>query len=261
MVIAALTVAELALVVAPTTRTMTRLSPPRRGAGLRGHARLWAAVVLGSIAAVMIYAPTAGCAGAALTLTTAYRRARRRREGTRNAELCGLLGCLEAATGELRVGAHPANACTTAARESSGAAADAFRAAAARARLGGSAADGLQGAGSAIDAELARVSAAWRVADRYGVALADLLDAVRADLVGRIRFRDRVEAGLSGARATAAVLACLPLLGIALGQLMGASPLRVLLSGGLGGTLLVLGTLFVCAGLLWTDRITGRVTR
>ncbi|MFD4181263.1 hypothetical protein ACFWPB_09120, partial [Rhodococcus sp. NPDC058514] len=68
------------------------------------------------------------------------------------------------------------------------------------------------------------------------------------------------EAGLAGARATAAVLACLPVLGIALGQLMGAGPLRVLLSGGLGGLLLILGTLFVCAGLLWTDRITGRVT-
>ncbi len=261
MVIAASTAAALALIVAPTTRSMTRLSPPRRVAGPWGHARLRAAVALGLIAAVMIYAPTAGCAGAALALTTAYRRARRRRECARDADLRGLLGCLEAATGELRVGAHPANACTTAAGESSGAAADAFRTAAARARLGGSAADGLQAQGSAIDVELARVAAAWRVADRYGVALADLLDAVRADLVGRIRFRDRVEAGLAGARATAAVLACLPLLGIALGQLMGASPLRVLLSGGLGGMLLVLGTVFACAGLLWTDRITGRVTR
>ncbi|MFC7451280.1 type II secretion system F family protein [Rhodococcus daqingensis] len=258
--VAVLTVAVLALVVAPGPGTIARLRPARRDVRAPGPAWARTAAVLGLVAAVTIYAPPAGFAGAALALTVAYRRTRRRRERARDAELRGLLGCLEAATGELRVGAHPANACTTAARESSGAAAEAFRAAAARARLGGGAAEGLHAPGCVIDVELERVAAAWRVADRYGVALADLLDAVRTDLLGRIRFRDRVEAGLAGARATAAVLACLPLLGIALGQLMGASPLRVLLSGGLGGVLLVLGTMFACAGLLWTDRITGRVT-
>ncbi|MFD4181264.1 secretion protein F, partial [Rhodococcus sp. NPDC058514] len=183
--IAALTVVALALVVAPGTRTMTRLRPPRRTERLRGQARVRAAAVIGLIGAVAICAPTAGLAAAVLALTTAHRRSRRRRERARNAELRGLLSCLEAATGELRVGAHPANACTTAARESNGAAAEAFRGAAARARLGGSAADGLHAPGCVIGVELERVAAAWRVADRHGIALADLLDAVRVDLVGR----------------------------------------------------------------------------
>ena len=74
-----------------------------------------------------------------------------------------------------------------------------------------------------------------------------------------MRIRARTEAGLAGARATATVLAGLPVLGVGLGQLMGAAPLGILLAGGLGGIMLVVGTALVCAGLLWTDRIAARV--
>ncbi|ETT28360.1 hypothetical protein RR21198_6032, partial [Rhodococcus rhodochrous ATCC 21198] len=75
----------------------------------------------------------------------------------------------------------------------------------------------------------------------------------------RMRLRSRTEAGLAGARATATVLAALPALGVALGQMMGAAPVTVLLGDGLGGVLLVVGTVLACAGLLWTDRIATRV--
>jgi len=102
---------------------------------------------------------------------------------------------------------------------------------------------------------------AWHVAEERGVALADLLDAVRRDLVGRIRFRSRTEAGLAGARSTAAVLAGLPLLGIALGQAIGAAPLALLLRDTTGGLLLVVGAVLVCLGLWWTERITARAVR
>jgi len=55
------------------------------------------------------------------------------------------------------------------------------------------------------------------------------------------------------------VLAGLPVLGIGLGQLIGADPMGFLLSAGLGGWLLVIGVTLACCGLLWSDRITGRV--
>ena len=256
---AALLAAAAALLLLPARAAAVRLRPPgprRRTVGRAGSIRI---AGLGLVAAAALVGPGAGIAAAIAAGTVARRHRDRRRARERDVELRALLAGLDVTVGELRVGAHPATACRAAAEETKGAAAEAFRSASATARLGGSAAHGLRASGSVIEADLDRMAAAWRVADRHGIALAELLDAVRSDLVGRIRFRARVESGLAGARATATVLAGLPVLGLALGQLMGAAPVRVLLSGGLGAVLLVLGTAFVCAGLLWTDRITGRV--
>ena len=61
-------------------------------------------------------------------------------------------------------------------------------------------------------------------------------------------------------RATASVLAGLPVLGIALGQATGANPVGVLTGGGLGGILLIVGTAFIVAGLCWSDRIVEKVS-
>ncbi|MEV5838321.1 type II secretion system F family protein [Nocardia sp. NPDC052112] len=181
------------------------------------------------------------------------------RDRRRNAECAYLLDALEAVIGELRVGAHPSAAAEVAAQEARGEAAHAFAVGAARSRLGGSGADGMRDPGSIVEAELARIADAWQVAEHHGLALAELLSAARADLLGRIRFRNRTTAALAGARATAAVLAGLPLLGIGLGQLMGAAPLHVLLSPGAGTVLLPLGAALVSTGLLWTDAITRKV--
>ncbi len=187
-------------------------------------------------------------------------RRRRAVADRRRAEACvHLLDALEVVIGELRVGAHPSAAADVAARESRGAAARAFAVSAARGKLGGSAADGLRDPHTVIGAELARIADAWRIAEHHGLALAELLTAARADLMGRIRFRARATAALAGARATATVLSTLPLLGLALGQLMGADPLRVLLASAAGRLLLPLGVGLACVGLLWSDGITRKV--
>ncbi|MBF6355661.1 type II secretion system F family protein [Nocardia higoensis] len=217
-----------------------------RIAGLAGAA----AVVVGTGVGPFIAA-----ALAAATVTVRARRGRRDRE--QGAESLRLLDALEAVVGELRVGAHPSAAAEVAARESgSGPAARAFAVSAARSRLGGSGADGLRDDDSVIRVELDRIADAWQVAERHGLALAELLAAARADLAGRVRFRRRSAAAMAGARATATVLSGLPLLGLALGQLMGAQPLRVLLTTAAGDVLLPLGAAFVCVGVLWTDAIT-----
>ncbi|MEV4126846.1 type II secretion system F family protein [Nocardia sp. NPDC049707] len=191
--------------------------------------------------------------------TIGIRVRRAGRDRRRSVECAYVLDALEAVIGELRVGAHPSAAAEVAAQEARGEAARAFAVSAARSRLGGSGADGLRDPDSIVDAELGRIADAWQVAEHYGLALAELLSAARADLLGRIRFRTRTTAALAGARATAAVLAGLPLLGIGLGQLMGAAPLHVLLSPGLGTVLLPLGAALACIGLLWTDAITRKV--
>ena len=88
-----------------------------------------------------------------------------------------------------------------------------------------------------------------------------LLESLRTDLVQRKDFAARTDAGLAGPRATAMVLAGLPLLGLGLGQLMGAAPLAVLLGTPLGSILLVLGVGLAAAGVLWADAIVAKAKR
>jgi len=75
----------------------------------------------------------------------------------------------------------------------------------------------------AVD-QLAR---AWRVSAKHGVALADVLDATRRDLDQRAAFARQVHARMAGPRASAAVLAGLPVFGVLLGELSGARPVRI----------------------------------
>ena len=197
---------------------------------------------------------------AVLVVATASMRVRRAAGDRRcAADRAALAEGLETVIGELRVGAHPSAAAATAVADTSGVAARAFAVCAARSRLGGSAAEGLRVPDAAISGELSRIADAWHVAEHHGLALADLVATARADLTSRMRFRDRTVAALAGARATAAVLAGLPLLGLALGQLLGAAPLHVLFGHGIGAMVLPLGTGLLCAGLLWTDAITRKV--
>jgi tight adherence protein B len=97
------------------------------------------------------------------------------------------------------------------------------------------------------------------LAQAHGLAIASLMGTAHRDVVERDRYASRVRAGMAGARATAVILAGLPLLGIGLGELIGADPVRFLLSGGAGGWLLVVGVVLACCGLAWSDRITNGV--
>jgi tight adherence protein B len=111
---------------------------------------------------------------------------------------------------------------------------------------------------SALPAHWDRLAVCWQLASDHGLAIATLMRAAQRDIAERQRFSARVASGMAGARATAAILAGLPVLGVLLGQLIGARPLSFLLDGHAGGWLLVVGTLLACAGLLWSDRITER---
>ncbi|MGC0367007.1 tight adherence protein B [Rhodococcus sp. 27YEA15] len=256
-----LTMCALALLVVPSRssrarlRSFTAVNP--------GAPRIlpWRWIVAGVVipAGCLVGGFPGGCA-IAILLGTAQLRYRRsvstaERESSRSALLAGL----EVLVAELAVGAHPAAASSVAGEECSGEVGSVFRSAAARARLGGCAAAAFTLPGSRIEREYARIGAVWKVADDHGLALAELLTSVRSDMLGRKRFRQRTESALAGARATATVLAGLPVLGIGLGQLMGASPVRILLGGGLGGIMLLTGSVCIALGLLWTDKITGKV--
>jgi tight adherence protein B len=219
---------------------------------------------------LLLVALTAGCGAllagiggalaAALAAGTAslrWRAGQQRRAASEAAtELSDALAVLVA---ELRAGAQAVEAARAAAVDGRGDASRVLSAAAAAARIGGDVPTVLRGAGTgALHPWLGRLAAAWSLADRHGIPLADLLDAVRADTEQRVRFAAEVQARLAGPRATAAVLAGLPLLGLALGQSVGAAPLRVLAHTAAGQVLLVLGTALACAGVLWSARLMAR---
>ncbi len=169
---------------------------------------------------------------------------------------------LDVLVGELRVGAHPVRAFRVAADETDGTVAASLRAVAARARLGADVTAGLRTAArsSALPAHWDRLAVCWQLASDGGLAIATLMRAAQRDIAERQRFSARVASGMAGARATATILAGLPVLGVLLGQLIGARPLSFLLSGHAGGWLLVVGLTLACGGLLWSDRITDRLT-
>lgn len=102
---------------------------------------------------------------------------------------------------------------------------------------------------------LGRLAAAWALSRSSGCSLADVLDAVAADLRARRRQDRLLVSLLAGPRASAGLLAGLPLIGLLMGAGLGADPLRVLTTTGPGQLALAAGIGLDVAGLLWTDRI------
>lgn len=245
--------------VSPDVELIPQLRVDRSRVDRRG-AR-WAVLLLALAAGlgVLLAGPGGGIAAtlAAGTAALRWRAGRDRRTGA--AAAAGLSDALGVLVAELRAGAHVGDAAMAAAIDGHADASRVLSAAASAARLGGDVPAVLRDTGPVqLRPWLHRLAEAWSLADRHGIPLADLLDAVRADTDHRVRFAAEVAARLAGPRATAAVLAGLPLLGLGLGQAVGAAPVQVLGHTGVGQALLVVGTGLACAGVLWSARLVAR---
>lgn len=108
---------------------------------------------------------------------------------------------------------------------------------------------------------LAAAAACWSVASIQGAGLADALDRLIAQDRRAEEVRRQLDAHLAAPRATARMLALLPLLGLLLGFAIGGDPLGWLLGTPLGWACLVLGLLLIAAGLGWAARIVARTER
>lgn len=261
----ALTIAALLLSLA-----LLALPPPPRHRVVRPARARWRPagrsgvpyVAACAVVAVAVLLPATAVLAVVVVGATASLRYRRRRRARRAAkEGATLEAALDVLVGELRVGSHPVRAFQVAAGESAGAVAASLRAVAARARLGADVTAGLRAAArsSALPAQWDRLAVCWQLASDQGLAIATLMRAAQRDIAERQRFSARVAASMAGARATATILAGLPVLGVLLGQLIGARPLGFLLGGHTGGWVLAVGSTLACAGLLWSDRITDRL--
>ena len=88
-----------------------------------------------------------------------------------------------------------------------------------------------------------------------GAGLAAACDRLAESLAADEALRREVAAALAAPRATARLLAGLPLVGLALGAGLGAHPLRFLLGSGLGRACLLAAAVLDVAGLAWTRRL------
>ncbi|MEE3851559.1 type II secretion system protein F [Gordonia sp. LSe1-13] len=246
----------------PSTRAEHRLAR-LAGAYGRGPSLPVRTVIAGfvPVAALVTVGLAAASSAAMVSAAVMWHLRRTRRSRRHDREVADLLRALSVMIAELSVGATPPRACASAAAElrstdgHSDAVAEGLAAMASRAELGG---DVVVDARSGHDLAWRRIAVSWQMADRHGLPMIDLLESARSDLLARQQFAARTRAGLAGPRATATVLAGLPVVGVILGQMMGADPLTVLLGGGLGGILLVVGTVLSIAGWAWSQRITDR---
>jgi tight adherence protein B len=104
-------------------------------------------------------------------------------------------------------------------------------------------------------------SACWSVAAAQGAGLADALDRIVAQDRRSEEVRRQLEAHLAAPRATARMLALLPVFGLLLGIAIGGDPLGWLLGTPLGWACLVAGLLLIATGLAWATRIVARTER
>jgi tight adherence protein B len=108
---------------------------------------------------------------------------------------------------------------------------------------------------AATPAEFGAVLAAWQVSERTGAPLADVLDRVEAQLRQERQLRLAAAAHRAGTRATALLLAVLPIGGVGLGYGIGADPLDVLFHTPLGAACAIAACVLQVGGVLWTERL------
>lgn len=159
---------------------------------------------------------------------------------------------VEALAAETRAGRDPASAVVAAGSESMPS--PAIARAVAAAGGGGDVAAALRSSEGASDLMRA-VAACWEVAHGSGAGLSASLAALADAGRDAERVRRDLRAGLAEPRATAVVLAALPVVGLGLGASLGADPFAWLLRTGPGLVVLAAGVALELVGVLWSWRI------
>lgn len=246
-----------AVVCAALASALLVRPPPRSPAtpGLPDRMRTGLPVAMVTVVLAAVVAPRLGaallvlaCAGVVAVLLVRRQRARRaaRVVAARVLETCEVLAA------ELAVGQPPGDCLGRAA-----AAWPPLEPVAAAFRVGADVPAALRAV--AVDlpgaGDLRVVAAAWQVAHRTGEGLAGTVDRVSESLREAAGTRRVVAGELASARATARLVAALPVLALLMGSGAGGDPWGFLLTTPPGLACLALGLGFGLAGLWWIESI------
>ncbi|MGW4485960.1 type II secretion system F family protein [Amycolatopsis sp. NPDC004368] len=220
----------------PSRRRLTLPTPPRQA--------VW---LLPTLITLPLAGPGAAVATALLTVAARQEWRSRKESAATLARAEHTSAALRTMVAELRAGAHPVVAAEGAAEAVPELAGELTNLATA-ARLDG----------TLESPALPGLAAAWTLARRHGLPMADALDAARRDVDAAATFARRLHAKMAGPRMSATVLTGLPVLCLAMGQTIGAEPLTVLTHTVLGQLFLVAGAALLWAGTAWSRALTGR---
>ena len=110
-------------------------------------------------------------------------------------------------------------------------------------------------AGGPVTLVAQRLAAATTLAEACGAPLADVLDRLDAHVRAVQRAQAVADSQAAGVRASAALLAVMPLAGLGLGVAVGVDPWHVLLHTPAGSVALGLAVALQLAGIAWTARL------
>ncbi len=203
---------------------------------------------------LLAFGPPAFFSAAAIAViaTLAWlQREQHRRQAAATTRRTTVIEALDVLAADLAAGRPPIDALGGAATV-----APDLHAAHAAAKLGGDVPTALELAAQSPGSEGIRALAAtWRVAEESGAAFASLTERLADSLRADEAIHRQTAAGLAGARASARILAALPLFGIALGYSLGAHPLTFLTATPPGWLCLTCGLTLTALGLHWTARL------
>jgi tight adherence protein B len=106
--------------------------------------------------------------------------------------------------------------------------------------------------------ELVPLALAGRLATRSGSSPIGVLEVLSVDLDSDRSVRSSVATAVAGPRASALLLAGLPVAGLLLGTSLGANPAHILAATAIGNVALAIGLAFEAVGLFWTSILIGR---